>query len=165
MAALKFFNPATLLPSPEAAIKPPPRNNTNSFLIASALKEATSLIGKYQDMKSLKQETNNLAEYVDNQSPELAEYLRNKSAGYSLGTDAASERANLIKGITQLHDMELSKQKADQYGNTQKATSLYSAKLNFSQKTAADAQSAYEAFEKEENDREQNANVQMQLEH
>lgn len=151
---MKFFNPASLLASPEAAVTPPPQNDTASFLIGSALKEAGSLTKKYFDVKSLEKETNELAKYVGDVNPKLGEYLSNKASGYNIGqTDPAAERASLLKSITELHGMQIEQQKADNYSNATKSSQLYTAKLNFSQKQAADAQSAVEAWDQEYNKR------------
>ena len=156
MAALTFFNPASLLASPEAAVAPPPKDMSTSFLIGSALKEAGDVTKKYFDLQALKKETEGLAGYVQNTSPDLASYLRTKSSNYNLGsTDPSTERANLIKGVTELHDMEINKQKADNYGAATSRSSLLSAKLAAAQKDSMDIENAYQVFEKEENDREQ----------
>ncbi len=149
---MKFFNPASLLASPEAAIEKPPENDTSSFLIGSALKEAGSMTQKYFDLKALKKETEELAGYVNNTSPQLAQYLQTRAAGYNMGqTDPASERASLLKNVTSLHNMEIEQQKADNFANATKTSQLYGAKLSFAQKAAVDAQDAYEKFETEEN--------------
>ena len=147
---MKFFNPASLLASPEAAVAPPPQNDTTSFIIGSALKEAGALSKKYFDVKSLEKETKGLAEYVGTINPKLGEYLTQKASEYNIGqTDPATERANLLKSITGLHEMQLEQQKVDNYGNATKSSQLYTAKLNFAQKQAADAQSAVEAWDKQ----------------
>jgi len=147
---MKFFNPASLLASPEAAVTPPPQNDTSSFLIGSALKEAGNLTKKYFDVKSLQRETEGLAEYVGTINPKLGEYLTNKASSYNIGqTDPSTERANLLKSITGLHEMQLEQQKVDNYSNATKSSQLYTAKLNFAQKQAADAQAAAEAWDKD----------------
>ena len=121
-----------------------------AIIIGSALKEAGALSKKYFDVKSLEKETKGLAEYVGTINPKLGEYLTQKASEYNIGqTDPATERANLLKSITGLHEMQLEQQKVDNYGNATKSSQLYTAKLNFAQKQAADAQSAVEAWDKQ----------------
>jgi hypothetical protein len=125
MATLNFFNPATLLPSPEVAVKPPPQNIGGSFLISEALKETTQLVKAKRDVDSLKAEANAYADYVQDQSPELANLLRNKSSQYRIGMDTNEERSGFLKGVIGLsrleqqdRKLELTAQKNDRFNNT-----------------------------------------------
>jgi mRNA-degrading endonuclease RelE of RelBE toxin-antitoxin system len=125
MATLNFFNPATLLPSPEVAVKPPPQNNSGSFLISEALKETTQLVKAKRDVDSLKAEANAYADYVQDQSPELANLLRNKSSQYRIGMDTNEERSGFLKGVIGLsrleqqdRKLELTAQKNDRFNNS-----------------------------------------------
>jgi hypothetical protein len=125
MATLNFFNPATLLPSPEVAVKPPPQNTGGSFLISEALKETTQLVKAKRDVDSLKAEANAYADYVQDQSPELANLLRNKSSQYRIGMDTNEERSGFLKGVIGLsrleqqdRKLELTAQKNDKFNNT-----------------------------------------------
>lgn len=125
MATLNFFNPAALLPSPEVAVKPPPQNTGGSFLISEALKETTQLVKAKRDVDSLKAEANAYADYVQDQSPELANLLRNKSSQYRIGMDTNEERSGFLKGVISLsrleqqdRKLELTAQKNDKFNNT-----------------------------------------------
>lgn len=122
---LTFFNPAELLPSPEVAVKPPPPNNTGSFIISEALKETNKLVKDKRDVDSLKAEANAYADYVQESSPELATLLRNKANGYRLGMDTNEERSGFLKGVIGLSRLEqqdkktqLLAEKNDKFNNT-----------------------------------------------
>ena len=147
-----FFNPATLLPDPSVAVKPPPQGN-QGFVIQEALKEVGSLVQKKFDVDALKKESNLLADYVQNKSPELSSYLRESASGFNIGTtDPNQVRGNLLKGTLSMLEMEQNDRKVEDTAAMSGQYNMYGTKLTNDQKEYSDAVNAFNAFEKEEND-------------
>ena len=149
-----FFNPAILLPDPSVAVKPPPQGN-QGFVIQEALKEVGSLVQKKFDVDALKKESNLLADYVQNKSPELSSYLRESASGFNIGTtDPNQVRGNLLKGTLGLLEMEQNDRKMEATAAMSGQYNMYGTKLTNDQKEYSDAVNAFNAFEKEQNDLE-----------
>ena len=149
-----FFNPATLLPDPSVAVKPPPQSN-QGFVIQEALKEVGSLVQKKFDVDALKKESNLLADYVQDKSPQLSSYLRESASGFNIGTtDPNQIRGNLLKGTLGMLEMEQNDRKANATAEMTGQYNMYGTKLTNDQKEYSDAVNSFNAFEKEQNDLE-----------
>jgi len=109
--ALTFFNPASLLPSPEVAVKPPPVDTSGSFFLSEALKQVTDVVKQKRDVDDLKKQAEYYAEYFDKEDPQVATLLRSKASGYNLGTDTNAERSSLLSGAINLSKLEIERNK------------------------------------------------------
>jgi len=127
--ALKFFNPAALLASPNVAVKPPPPNQDN-FWIGEALNSINAMVKKKRDIDSLESETNAYADYLEEKSPDAANLLRTKAKSYSMEfTDTGAERSDLLKNAISLARLEQSDRKLELSNSQTRVDNLYGVKL------------------------------------
>lgn len=161
--AMTFYNPASLLSSPEAAVKPLPASNTAAFAIGSAMESIRAYIGKKQQVDSLKSDTEALASYMDNRSPDLAELLRTKIDNYKptafTGYDAIDvdkEKSSLLKGVIELYGKELESNKVDASGNSVTMQNNWANKLRASESELSNLRNNFNTWERNEDTRIQN---------
>lgn len=148
--AFKFFNPATLLPTPREAVRPPPPDNTMGVILGSVMENIGRVAREKREFDALVAEGNATADYLDTISPNLGAMVRNRVQGYAPdpflgygGVDAKTERASLLKGA-----FEFSKLENERQANAARAAAANASGLaqfnNYQYKLQA-AQSAYDA--------------------
>lgn len=159
-SGLTFFNPASILPSPDVAVNPPPRADYSPIVgaLGDALQHVRDTVKQKRDMDNLAAETRRLASYVSTQSPQLASYLNDKAGSYDLfTTDPAKERADLMSSTINFLGTETNRIKALQENNTRAYENMYRAKLT-------SAQNTYDALLRAKQEHEQQENVRMENE-
>lgn len=159
-SGLQFFNPASILPSPDVAVNEPPRADYSilSGALGDALQHVRETVKQKRDMDNLTSDTLRLAKYVQTQSPALASYLTDKATSYDLfTTDPTKERADLMKGTIDFLGTETSRLKALQENNTRMYENMYRYKLK-------SAQDTYEALLRAKQEHEQQENVRIENE-
>jgi hypothetical protein len=155
-----FFNPATLLPRPSAAVAPLPQSNTAAFAIGSAMASIKDTVRKYQELENLKKSTEDMASYVEDQSPQLAQMLRarteqykpNAFSGYD-AIDVNKEKDSLLRGTMDLLKFEQDERKMAADGNSIRYQNNYSAKLRAAESNLNNVNNNWNTWEANENRR------------
>lgn len=153
---LQFFNPATLLPNADVAVNDAPVGTNNGFL--TGLSESIAIIReeakRKRDVDQVGREANALAEYTQDKSPDLANYLRQRAATYNpLDTDPNTERQFLTKGFLELSRIEQQDRKIAANEGQTELDNNWKYKLQGSEKRLEAMLRDRQRWDAEENDR------------
>lgn len=153
--AIFLPNPASLLPSAEVAVNPVPQGNYNDIALAlgDSMAKIRETLQRKKELDALKKETENIATYVEDKSPQLSQYLRGKANAYDLSTtDINQERSGLLKGAIDLSRLEQGDRKIAASDQAVKLENTWKNKLSANNKALEIYTRDEQKWEAEQND-------------
>ena len=156
MAGIYLPNPVSLLPGADVAVAPAPVTDKYSALafgLNDSMAKVRDQIKQKRDLDALKAEANAIADYTQDKSPQLADFLRTKANQYNLmSTDIAQERSGLLKGAIDLSRLEQGDRKIAASEQAVKLENVWKNKLNASNKQLDIMMRDQQKWEAEQND-------------
>lgn len=135
MAALTFFNPASLLPGPDVAVTPPPQDNTMLTIIGGAMNEYNRIAQEKRQIDALKSQAKVLGGYLGQTDPALGKFVTDTADTFKLGvTDPVQASQALMNGTLKFAELASSERRANAARDSYRNDNLIDDKLRFAQK-------------------------------